>query len=217
MFPGRKLSLSVLAVELGQPDFLQLIQTFLCDQLSSEPGLTAFDLILEVQGKISVHTGAISTFHAPSDLSGIGGMRSEHIRAAPSWRNGPPRYDCVFINTDAASEGLRGLEVARVRLFFSFKFRSTIYPCALVHWMSRIGDEPNEDTGMWVVEPDFNADGSRFVSVIHLDAIFRAAHLIPVYGTGFVSKNLSFYDSLDKFPSFHVNKFIDHHAFEIAF
>ncbi|KAH9979853.1 hypothetical protein BGW80DRAFT_1556544 [Lactifluus volemus] len=209
----RKRLLSALAVELGQPDFVQLIQRFLCDQLPANTN----DLIPEARGNVSVYTSAISTFHAPSDLSGIGGMRSEYIRATSSWRKGPPRYDCVFVNTDPALEGLRGLEVARVRLFFSFKFRNTTYPCALVHWMSRIGDGPNEETGMWVVEPDFNADGSRFVSVIHLDAILRAAHLIPVYGVDFISKNFSFHDSLDRFSSFYVNKFIDHHAFEIAF
>jgi hypothetical protein len=119
----------------------------------------------------SVYTSAISMFHAPSDLSGIGGMQLEYIRATSSWQKGPPHYDCVFVNTDPALEGLRGLKVARVCLFFSFKFRNTTYPCALVHWMSQIGDRPNEETGMWVVEPNFNADGSRFVSVIHLDAI----------------------------------------------
>jgi hypothetical protein len=91
---------------------------------------------------------------------------------APSWRNGAPCYDCIFVNADPASKGLRGLEVAHICLFFSFKFRSTTYPCALVHWMSHIGDELNEETGMWVVEPDFNADGLQFVLVIHLDTIF---------------------------------------------
>ena len=72
-------------------------------------------------------------------------------------------------------------------------------------------------TGMWVVEPDFNADGSPLVSVIHLDCILRAAHLIGVCSSDFLPKELSFHHSLDAFLSFYVNKFIDHHAFEIAF
>lgn len=42
-------------------------------------------------------------------------------------------------------------DVARVRLFFSFRFCGKFYPCALVHWYSRIGDSPDEDTGMWRV------------------------------------------------------------------
>ena len=77
MFPGRKHLPSALVIEIGQPDVIQLIQMFLYDQLSSESGLTVLannDLILEAHGKISIYAGAISTFHTPSDLSGIGGM-----------------------------------------------------------------------------------------------------------------------------------------------
>jgi hypothetical protein len=77
MFLGCKCLLSTLAMELGQPDFIQLIQTFLYDQLSSESGPTVLvnnDLILQAHGKISIYVGAIPTFHVPSDLSGIGGI-----------------------------------------------------------------------------------------------------------------------------------------------
>lgn len=170
----------------------------------------------QFQGKISVYTSAISTFRAPSDLSGIGGMHRERIRATPTWKNGPGRYDCVFVNTDSASDGFLGLEVAWVRLFFSFEFRGITYPCALVWWMSRLSSEPDEDTGMWVVEPDFNDDGSPYMTVIHLDSILRAAHLIGVCNSDFVPKDLAFHQSLDAFRAFYVNRFIDHHAFEIA-
>jgi hypothetical protein len=69
---------------------------------------------------------------------------------------------------------------------------------------------------MWIVEPVF-IDGHAAISVIHLDTILRAAHLIPVYGEGYISKNLDSSQSLDAFPSFYVNKFADHHSFEIAF
>jgi hypothetical protein len=100
---------------------------------------------------ISIFPSAVSTFYAPSDIYGIGGMCCECIRAVPSWQRGLSRYDCVFINTDPSSEGMCSLSVARVRLFFSFKFHSSNYPCALVHWFVCVGDEPDEDTGMWVV------------------------------------------------------------------
>jgi hypothetical protein len=69
---------------------------------------------------------------------------------------------------------MRGLVVGRVRLFFSFKFQKKFYPCALVQWFSHIGDEADEDTGMWIVKPD------PTLSVVHLDTILRAAHLIGV-------------------------------------
>jgi hypothetical protein len=143
-------------------------------------------------------------------------MRREWIRATPSWRKGPPRYDCVFVTTDEAAEGFRGLDVVRVALFFSFDFRGTTYPCALVRWMSCCGDEPDEDTGMWVVKPELDADGSPSSSIVHLDCILRAAHLIGVYGDEVIPIELSFDQSLDAFRAFYVNRFIDHHAFEIA-
>jgi hypothetical protein len=167
--------------------------------------------------KISVYSSAVATFYAPSDVSGIGGMRCERIHAIDSWRNGPGRYDCIFVNTDPSMDGMLGLDIARVRLFFSFKHEDTILPCALVHWFSRVGDSPDEHTGMWIVKPDLAEDGTHIASVIHIDTIFRAAHLMPVYGNDAVPRYLSFTHSLDAFHSYYVNKYIDHHAFEIAF
>jgi hypothetical protein len=164
-----------------------------------------------------VYTSAVATFYAPSDISGVGGMRCERIRAVDTWRNGPGRYDCVFINTDDSAKGLLSFNIAHVRLFFSVKHEGTKYPCALVHWYSRVGDSPDDNTGMWVVGPDLLDDGQPFVSVIHLDSIFRAAHLLPVYGHEFVPTYLTCMQSLDAFHAYYVNKYIDHHAFEIAF
>jgi hypothetical protein len=144
-------------------------------------------------------------------------MRRERIRAVPSWNKGPSQYDCVFVSTDPTANGFLGLDAAWVHLFFSIDFRGTTYPCALIWWMSHIGGKPDEDTGMWMVQPNFDASGSPLMSIIHLDCILRAAHLIGVCGDNFLPKELAFYQSLDAFLSFYVNKFIDHHAFEIAF
>ena len=69
---------------------------------------------------------------------------------------------------------------------------------------------------MWQVELILGSNGECFISVIHLDCIVRAAHLIAVYGNEVVPESLTLHDSLDTFQSFYVNKFIDHHAFEIA-
>lgn len=159
---------------------------------------------------------ASAKFYAPSDLSGIGGMRREIIRATPSWRRGPPRYDTVFVNSNPDLEGMRGLDVVRVMQFFSFKFRSRTYPCALVRWYSRVGDEPDEDTGLWIVRPELDAYDQPVTSVIHLDCIIRAVLLIGVYGKQFLPENFHFTQSLDSFRVFYVDKFADHHAFEIA-
>ncbi len=156
-------------------------------------------------------------FYAPSDLSGIGGMHRERIRAVPSWHRGPPQYDCVFAEADPNRLGFQGLLVGRVRLFFSFKTAGQEYPCALLQWFSTVGDEADDDTGMWIVEPDFDISGVRACEVVHVDTLMRSAHLIPVYDNATLPSDFHHFQSLDSFWVFFVNKFADRHAHEVAF
>ena len=209
-----------IADTINQPDLTHLIQRFIHGRIppdsDSEASSSTSSDLPEFHAKISIYSSAVATFYAPSDVSGIGGMRCERIHAIDAWRNGPGRYDCVFVNTNPTVDGMLGLDIARVRLLFSFKHEDTIFPCALVHWFSRVGNSPDECSGMWIVKPDLAEDGTHVASVIHLDAIFRAAHLMPVYGNDAVPRYLSFTQTLDAFNSYYVNKYIDHHAFEIA-
>ena len=80
-----------------------------------------------------------------------------------------------------------------------------------MQWFSRIGDEADEDTGMWIIKPD------PTLAVVHLDTILHAAHLIGVYGTQLMPKSLSHSQSLDIFRAYYVNRYIDHQGFEITF
>ncbi|KAG1848126.1 hypothetical protein F4604DRAFT_1935550 [Suillus subluteus] len=144
------------------------------------------------EGKLQVFNSAAATFYAPSDPSGVGGITNPDL------------------------EGMRGLNVARVKCFFSFKFNWEVYPCVLIQWFDKISDCADEDTGMWMVKPGVLEDGSPNLSVIHIDTVYRAAHLIPVYGPEFIPHTLKFYHSYDMFRSFYVNKYADHHTFEIA-
>jgi len=102
--------------------------------------------------------------------------------------------------------------------FFAFKHMGITYPCALIHWFSMVGDSPDDETGMWMVEPDF-LRGKQVLEVIHLDSILRGAHLIGVSGSHFLPSDLvfNFSRSLDAFKTFYVNKYVDHHAHEIVF
>jgi len=78
------------------------------------------------------------------------------------------------------------------------------------------------ETASWGAQHDpklitaYNANRSPNLSIIHIDAIYRAAHLIPVYGAQFVSRDLKFYQSYDSFCTYYISKYADHHAFEIA-
>jgi len=112
---------------------------------------------------------------------------------------------------------MKSLLVARVYLFFKFSFNAIEYPCALVHWYST-SDEPDRSTGLWIVEPETNSQGSRNMSVIHVDSILRGAHLLPRFPSDRpVYREINYTNTLDVYSSFYVNKFVDHHAFEIAY
>jgi hypothetical protein len=85
----------------------------------------------------------------------------------------------------------------------------------LLNWFEAVGDAPDTDTGMWIVQPDLASDGSRLTSVVHLDSVFHGAHLVPVFNEALVPSSLHFSTTLDKFRAFYVNKYIDYHAFEV--
>ena len=145
-------------------------------------------------------------------------MKKERIRSVASWRGGPARQDCVYVLDDDTQPGFQGLLVARVLLLFSFKDLHNIqYPCALVSWFTTAFEHPCEETGMWMVEPELDQFGHNVVSVIHLDCVLRAAHLIGIAGKEPIPHRLKHTDTLDAFNTFYVNKYADHHAHEIAF
>ncbi|EGO05090.1 hypothetical protein SERLA73DRAFT_149348 [Serpula lacrymans var. lacrymans S7.3] len=142
--------------------------------------------------KISVVHSATIYFQALSDKSGVGGMHREVIHVTPMWHKGPAWHDTVFVERNATLPGMQGLDI-----------------CS--------GDECDELTGMWIVHPDYNKDGSPTLQVIHTDCIMRAAHMMPVFGDALIGKDINCANSLDSFDLFYVNKFIDQNVFEIAF
>ncbi|KAF8171442.1 hypothetical protein K438DRAFT_1613101, partial [Mycena galopus ATCC 62051] len=129
----------------------------------------------------------------------------ERIRTVRSWRGGPVRYDCVFVEEDADQPSFRGLLAARVLLFFSFKHNGIVYPCAAVTWFS-VGESPCLDVGIWMVKPDLDGRGQRVLDIIHLDSIL-----------GHTLYQSTHTASLDSFRAYYVNKYADHHSHEIAF
>jgi len=112
---------------------------------------------------------------------------------------------------------MKALLVARVYLFFRFSHEGVDYPCALVRCYST-SDEPDATTGLWVVEPESTRRGMCHMSVIHLDSIVHGAHLLPRFPSDAPAyREINYMNVLDVYMSFYVNKYIDHHAFEIAF
>ncbi|KAJ8080890.1 hypothetical protein PM082_017725 [Marasmius tenuissimus] len=164
---------------------------------------------------IFVYLSAIARYHSPSDPCGSGGMHSERIRANPNWLGSYPRYDTVCVSAGPETPGFKSLTLGRVKLFFSFGYRKKTYPCALVEWFTRSTEEPGEETGMWVVEPEYELNSeARNIDVIHLDSIARPTQLLPVFGCDPLPEYFHFSDSLDAFKSFYVNKYANHGMYE---
>jgi hypothetical protein len=203
-----KVTLSTFAASLRDPGIVDLFHHFLCGQ-----GLVNKFVRHRIDPKLSVVNCATSIFFAPSDRNGTTGHK-ELMRATPSWRNNSPRYDTVFVRTGLAP-GPHGLSVAQLRILFSFMINDTRHEVALVEWFSYIGNSPDEDTGMWVVERDKQDGGSPFMDFICIDAILRSCHLLPIYGREMISGNITYATSLDVFQAYYVNKFADHHSFEL--
>ena len=203
-----------LAAYIKQPRFPLAFMQFLYKSCHSEEQIapSTIEEYPAFDGVIKVHHSAVATFYAPSDLSGSGGLRRERIRSTPNFF-GRPRCDTVFVVTDDSQPGMEGMEIGRILLFFSFEYRRKNFSCALINWFVHT-DERDPDTGMWVVEQEFDHHGEPTLEVIHLDAIARAAHLLPVYGASRVPEDFDYHAALDTYHSFFVNHYIDHHAHE---
>ena len=156
--------------------------------------------------RIHMFHSATATFCAPSNPSGVGGSYRESIRCTPRWQTAniiAPQHDCILLNTNPDTAGMRGLDVARVHLF-SFELGDKLLSCALVHNFSKSFNKPEPDNGMWVVEPNIDNHGYQVMSVMHIDSIVCAAHLLPVFkGDAAIPRN--------------VNKHVDYHVFETLF
>jgi hypothetical protein len=220
--PRRSRTIREVASAIGQPLLVdrvgQYIQNWTAnDEMQSDRSIPLDNCPDISTLKLRTYPSARAVFFAPSDISGVEGMKSERIRAVEKWgSDGRPRFDTVLVGK-SDEPGFSGYLVARAFLFFSFRFANVDHPCALVQWFSTVGDEPCTDTGMWVVRPDIVA-GRPSVDVIHLDSIFRAVHLIGVSGKEYLPPlGLDYTHSLDAFKMFYVNKYADHHSHEILF
>ncbi|KAJ7671758.1 hypothetical protein B0H17DRAFT_1162102 [Mycena rosella] len=204
-------SLEALAAHIHQPLFPDVFRRFLDKLAHGPPGPDGPPITIDAcpvfAGCITVHHSAIARFYAPSHLGGAGGMYREHIRSNPNW-HGYARRDTVLVNVGAPVMG--GIVISRVQLFFSFSFGDKLYECALVHWLVPVGNAPDPDTGIWVVELE-RKNGVPVAAIINLDAIARASHLISVYGTAALPEDFHFSDSLNAFNTYFVNPHPDHH------
>lgn len=111
--------------DIGHPELPDLAAIFLFHQRNPDTmDLPDISKCLRVIDPGYSFSSATATFYSPSDLFGKNGMHWQHIHATSSWRNGPPHYDCVFVEKDPTLPGFQGLYVARVLLFFPLFFKT---------------------------------------------------------------------------------------------
>ncbi|KAI6168508.1 hypothetical protein EDD17DRAFT_1772901 [Pisolithus thermaeus] len=140
---------SEMGQEIGHPELPDLVSIFLFQQRN--PGVDVPD-ISKCPKAIDPgysFSSVVATFYAPSDLSGANGMHCQCIHASPSWRNGAPCYDCVFVEKDPTLPGFQGLYVAQ--------------------WFTHIGNEP--------VEHEYDEYGDHLVT--HLIGIYGDEYIPP--------------------------------------
>ena len=207
-------NLNHLARHINQPSFPFVLRQFLFHH--NHPDLEQAPANIEdlplFEGEIKVHHSAMAIYYAPSDLCEAGGLCRELIQSTPSF-HGHGRRDTVFVVLDESKKGMEGMEIGRVLLFFSFQYRRQNFLCTLINWFVH-DDEPDHDTRMWTVQMEHDRHGQPTIAVINVDSIARGAHLLPVYGSSRVPDDFSHHNALDRFNSFFVNHYIDHHAHE---
>lgn len=217
--------LQTVAEAVGELRMPLLTRIYLYEILypSEDTSLVVEEDLPLITEKLDVLHSAVAYFYSPSDsAAGLYGLKKERIRSSNrSWRGGMCRRDCVLVESDPEKPGFRGLFVARVHCFFKIKYHGISYPSALVYWFTAVGEEPDPLTGMWIVEPEMDPEepARQLASVIHLDSILRAVHLIPSFGGDFIPDDgsISPENSLDLFKEYYVNKYADHHSHESLF
>jgi hypothetical protein len=171
--------------------------------------------ISKIQDVKVFHSASVK-FFAPSDESGIRGMHREYLRCTPNWmKRGHQRRDCVLVNMDDQVETFEGKDVARIKLFFSFKYLGETFPCAFVEWFEKVSNFPDPLTNMWRVKPEKEPDGHRKMSVIHMDTVIRSVLLAPEFGSKPLPPSFHYKHSLDGFNTYYVNKYGDAHLHEL--
>ncbi|KAE9384731.1 hypothetical protein BT96DRAFT_1095978 [Gymnopus androsaceus JB14] len=196
----------VLSRKIGQPTFNRCILEFLHDLDNPQSSTSASDIPIQhlplFAQDIHVYHSALARFHTPSDLCGVGGM----------YREGQIPTD---VSDSDDIQTIHGMVPARVLLFFTFKYYNEVVECAFVQWFAPTANGPDRETGMWMVVPEKLSNGTPSTAVVSLKAVVRGVHLIPDFGDTPIPEDFDYTVSLDVFPSFFVNRYSDHHMYEL--
>ncbi|KAJ6548029.1 hypothetical protein B0H10DRAFT_2202662 [Mycena sp. CBHHK59/15] len=118
-YGGQFLSSSLAIVFLSSPQFVESLMMWIAWLYTWTSHNELLDGYFNTIGtKFCPSVVLQAVFYALSDVSSVGGMHHEHIRATKSWYHGPPRNDCVFLEHDKDLPGFHGLHTAHVHMLF---------------------------------------------------------------------------------------------------
>ncbi|KAH9925840.1 uncharacterized protein B0H18DRAFT_955019 [Fomitopsis serialis] len=119
----------------------------------------------------------------------------------------PPSLSTQTPQSMDSDHKTHGTRVARVRAIFNLpkQFGSLPHPLAYVEWYTPLRRKDPE-TNLYLVSRS-TRNGKPNASIVSLDKIRRAAHLIPKYGRK-ISRDLTKDNALDVATEFRVNSYI---------
>ncbi|RDX41292.1 hypothetical protein OH76DRAFT_1364895, partial [Lentinus brumalis] len=128
----------------------------------------------------------------------------------PSWYNMYPWYNTILVTTNPEVWEMPQFHVACIHQFLFVPYHHMRYEGTFVDWFAINGDAPDPVTGMWLVRPEM--DGKAHVSsIIPLNLIAHACHLLPALGDTYLPADFHFADTLDAFNLYYVNHYADYH------
>ncbi|KAN0140196.1 hypothetical protein V8E53_002092 [Lactarius tabidus] len=203
-YPG---DIQDLTASVQQPDLPLALQKFLFlfrnpDSISTHPSLPNLP---QFHSCVNIHYLALTTFFVPSNLRGI--------CSTLSWYN-HPHHNTIFVVLDDTLPGMEGMVITCIQLLLLFNYSGIDHHCTLVNWLVCKDDEPDPDTGMWIVSLE-KWNRVLMTQVIDVKTIVGAAHLLLVFGQDTVPSDIHHYNSLDRYQFFFVNKYADHHSHEL--
>ncbi|TFY56691.1 hypothetical protein EVJ58_g7482 [Rhodofomes roseus] len=210
--PLPNMSLHRLQTEHGASEFLPALTEFVQTELPQ------CRLKPNHMDRYDVYKNISVTY--PGDPHGDVPEHTDRVRAVAAKpargrkQRAPAHFDTAFvIDPEAPVTGPRnprsvtGTRIARVRVIFDLppQFGSLPHPLAYVEWYTPLRRK-DPATDLFLVSRS-TRNNKPNASIVSIDRICRAAHLIPKYG-GEISRNITKDNALDVAMEFRVNTYI---------
>lgn len=187
--PNYPHSLHGLGQRIGHQNLPDLVQEYLFERVHPAPinrpqyPSTSIPLMLNTSKSSTPHV--LSSVHHPTHPQ-VQGCTTKQFEQHPpgievkSLGHATTVFLFQMARAQISESNMSGLLVARALRFFSFVINGELHQCALIHWFSIFGDQPDPDNGMWVVTPDYFGSAVFLLStLIAFSVLHTSPFLIP--------------------------------------